>query len=139
MPSPEPDPDHVLLPLPQAFLGELEGEEELLVSSRDEHTQGRVRMWFAISPSGHLLLLTPAISLKAQRWLADPWVRLSIPQGGPSREGQVELVSADEADQYAPILIERFQMAGAVTPEALRWMLESGSHLLLRVGIQSAR
>jgi hypothetical protein len=138
MPSPEPAPDSTLLPLPAAFLQGLDGEEELLVSSRDPHGQGRVRMWFAVSPAGHLYLLTPAISLKARRWQDDPWVRLTIPKGGASLEGQLESVGADDAMKYAAIFTERFQMAGAVTPEALRWMVDSGSHLLLRVGLPAA-
>jgi hypothetical protein len=138
MPSPEPGPDSVLLPLPAAFLHRLEGEEELLVSSRDPHGQGRVRMWFALSPAGHLYLLTPAISLKARRWQDDPWVQLTIPEGGGGQEGRLEPVGPEDAMKYAAIFTERFQMAGAVTPEALRWMLESGSHLLMRVGLPPA-
>jgi hypothetical protein len=63
---------------------------------------------------------------------------LTIPEGGGGQEGRLEPVGAEDAMKYAAIFTERFQMAGAVTPEALRWMLESGSHLLMRVGLPPA-
>ena len=77
--------------------------------------------------------MTPSFSLKAQRWQDDPWVRLTVPGDGSSAVGLVKPISISElADDLAEVLA-RFAMAGAVTAEALGWMLESGSHQLLRV------
>jgi hypothetical protein len=36
-------------------------------------------------------------------------------------------------DDVAPLAVERWDMAGATTPEALRRLVDEGSHLLLRV------
>ncbi len=121
-------------PLPPDFLRQLEGREELLVSSRDGAGRGRVPMWFAVAPPGHVYLLTPAVTLKAERWRRDPWVELRVPGGGPRLEGVVSELGWEEAEPLAGILTERFALAGAATPEALRWMLEDGSRRLLRVG-----
>ncbi|MHB1575773.1 MAG: hypothetical protein ACYCX9_04550 [Candidatus Dormibacteria bacterium] len=131
MPSHEADP--LASPLPQEFLDQLSNHEEVLVSSRDASGTGRVAMWFAISPRGYVYLLTPSFSLKAQRWQADPWVRLTIPNGGPSQAGVVRPVGSDDLGDDLPLILSRFAMSGAVTAEALAWMLESGSHMLLRV------
>jgi len=95
-------------------------------------------MWFALAPSGHVYLLTPAVSRKAQRWQDDPWVRLKVVAGdhaGISQEGVVEVVDSQAAWADRDLLVERFRLAGAATPEALAWMLDSGSHRLLRVGV----
>lgn len=120
-------------PLPQEFLNQLSNQEEVLVSSRDARGTGRVAMWFAISPRGYVYLLTPSFSLKAQRWQEDPWVRLTVPGGGPSQEGVVRRVGLAELEGDLALILSRFAMAGAVTAESLAWMLESGSHMLLRV------
>jgi hypothetical protein len=76
--------DRPVTPLPSSFLAALDGEEELVVSSRDAGGTGSVRAWFAVAPPGVVLLLTEAHSVKAQRWGRDPWVRLRVPGGGPS-------------------------------------------------------
>ena len=118
MRSPRPGPESALLPLPADFLQRLESEEELLVSSRDPHGQGRVRMWFALSPAGHLYLLTPAVTVKARRWQTDPWVRLTIPHGGISQDAELEEVMADDAMKDAPVLTERGHHAGGLAVDA---------------------
>lgn len=117
--------------IPERLQRVLQGRETLLVSSRDAGGRGRVRMWFALSPSGRLYLLTPSFSLKARRWADDPWVRVEA--GGEGMEGEVCAIGPEEIGEDEALLLERFAMAGAVTREALRWMLESGSHRLLRV------
>lgn len=125
------------MPLATEFLALLEGREELLVSSRGPTGRGTVRMWFAVSPAGQLYLLTPSFTVKAQRWLEDPWVRLTVPDGGPAVEGTVARVAAEDSELDADLLVSHFAMAGATTREALRWMVESGSHLLLLVSGKS--
>jgi hypothetical protein len=122
-------------PLPQAFLEELADQEEVLVSSRDQAGRGTVRMWFAVVPPGYVYLLTPTISLKAERWLEDPWVRLQIPGTATAREGVAVPVEWEEA--HLELLTTHFAMAGAATAEALRWMLEDGSRRLLKVGLKA--
>ena len=125
-------------PLPETFLRQLHDQHELLVTSRDPGGEGSVRMWFAAAPSGHVYLLTPSVSRKAQRWLDNPWVRLQVVgagRGAARQEGVVELVSSAGAWADRDLLVDRFRLAGAATPEALAWMLDSGSHLLLRVGL----
>lgn len=103
------------------------------MSSRGPAGSGTVRMWFAVSPNGHLYLLTPSYSIKAQRWMEDPWIKLTVPNGGPSVEGTVTRLRAENSEVHSDLLVSRFGMAGATTREALRWMVESGSHLLLLV------
>jgi hypothetical protein len=128
-----PEADSPSAALPRDFLDRLAVQEEVLVSSRGADKTGRVVMWFAISPRGYVYLLTPSFSLKAQRWQQDPWVRLTVPGGGPSQEGVVRAIGLAELGGDLPLILDRFAMSGAVTAEALAWMLESGSHLLLRV------
>ncbi|MGH7697589.1 MAG: hypothetical protein ACRENV_02800 [Candidatus Dormibacteria bacterium] len=128
-----------LRPLPPEFLERLTGQRELLVSSRDGGGEGTVRMWFALVDPGHVLLLTPSFSLKAQRWADDPWVRLRLPGLGAAVEGEVEPVGWELASQHLELLLDRFALAGAVTAESLRWMLTGGDRLLLRVGLAPAR
>ena len=108
----------------------------MLVASRGGGGSGRVRMWFAAPESGFVYLLTPIFSLKAQRWLEDPWVQLTVPNANASLEGVVKRVNVADLGSDLPLVLERFAMAGAATAEALTWMLESGSHLLLRVGLE---
>jgi hypothetical protein len=93
-------------------------------------------MWFAVVPPGYVYLLTPAISLKAERWRRDPWVRLQIPGTAVAQEGVVVEVGWEETAHHLELLTSRFAMAGAATGEALRWMLEDGSRLLLKVGLR---
>jgi hypothetical protein len=122
-------------PLPPPLLDALRGEEEVLVSSRDPESgrRGTVPMWFAVDEPGVVYLFTLAFSRKAERWRLDPWVRLTAPGSGVSAEGVVHVVGAGELDAVAPLVVERWDMAGASTPEALRRLVEEGSHLLLRV------
>jgi hypothetical protein len=129
--APHPGP----LPLPTALLDALGEEEEVLVTSRDAASgrQGTVPMWFAIGEPGVVYLFTLAYSRKAQRWLRDPWVRLTAPTTRVAAEGVVQAVSGDELDAVAPLAVERWDMAGATTPEGLRRLVEEGSHVLLRV------
>jgi hypothetical protein len=115
-------------PLPADFLAALQDEEELLVTSRDRHRTGSVRAWFAVAPPGMVLLLTESHSVKAERWRRDPWVRLSVPGGGPTAEGRVRFV-----DELAPLVVERWDMAGAPTVEGLHRILDVGSHVLVAV------
>ncbi len=114
-----------------SFLGSLRARQTVVVSSRDPGGEGKVRMWFALADSGRIYLLTPSFSLKARRWAKDPWVRLRA--GGEIFEGRVEPVGPADFGPDQPLLLERFAMAGAVTGEALQWMLESGSHQLFQV------
>lgn len=123
------------LPLPSSLLDALRDEDEVLVTSRDPRTgrQGTVPMWFAVGPPGVVYLFTLAYSRKAERWRRDPWVRLRAPGSGVAAEGVVHVVGAGELDAVAPLAVERWDMAGATTPEALRRLIDEGSHVLLRV------
>ena len=122
-------------PLPSSFLDALRDHDEVLVTSRDPESgrRGTVPMWFATAPSGVVYLLTFAYSRKAERWRRDPWVRLSVPAA--SAEGVVHFVDGADAeiDEIAPLAVERWDMAGAATPEALHRLLDEGTHVLLRV------
>src|SRR5205807_2345555 len=91
-------PDPPVRPLPADFLAALEGEEELLVSSRDRRGTGTVRAWFAVAPPGVVLLLTEAHSVKAQRWRRDPWVGLRVPGSGARAEGAARFVAGPEVE-----------------------------------------
>jgi hypothetical protein len=140
VPADEAGTEPQLKPLPQELLDLFASQEELLVSSRDDAGRGTVRMWFAVVPPGYVYLLTPTISLKAERWRLDPWVRLQIPGAAAAQEGVVVEVGWEEAKHHLELLTSRFAMAGAATAEALRWMLEDGSRRLLKVGLKvSAR
>jgi len=122
-------------PLPSALLDALRDRDEVLVTSRDPATgrSGTVPMWFAPTPAGVIYLLTFAFSRKAERWRRDPWVRLTAPGSGVAAEGTVHFVSGDEVDAIAALAVERWDMAGAATPEALHRLLDEGTHVLLRV------
>ena len=122
-------------PLPARFLEGLRGEEELLVSSREEDRVGTVHAWFVLSPGGVLYLFADANSVRMRRWRLDPWVRLTLPGTGPSAEGAVEAVPAAEIDaELGDLVVDRWGMWGAATPQGLRRMVRDGSHVLLRVG-----
>jgi hypothetical protein len=121
------------VPLPASLLDSLEGQDEVLVTSRSGSRTGTVPMGFALAPPGVVYLLTFAFSLKARRWEVDPWVRLTEPAHGVSAEGTVHPVGVDELEAVTPWILDRFVVAGAATPEALRRLLESGTHHLLRV------
>jgi hypothetical protein len=94
-------------------------------------------MWFAVVPPGYVYLLTPAITLKAERWRHDPWVRFQIPGSLSDQEGVAVEATWEEAAPHLDLLTSRFAMAGAATGEALRWMIEDGSRRLLKVGLGS--
>lgn len=123
-------------PFPPPFLAQLAGPDELLVSSRDPAGRGTVRMWFAVVPPGYVFLLTQPYSRKVERWRQDPWVRLQIPGSRTVQEGIVVEVGWEEASLHSQLLTTRFDMAGAATPEALRWMLQDGSRLLFKAGLK---
>jgi len=127
-----------LEPLPQEFLDRLAGQDELLVSSRDRASRGTVRMWFAVMPPGFIFLLTPSYTRKAERWREDPWVRFRVPGTEFAQEATLRRLGWSEAQASAERLTASFAMAGAATPEALRWMLDDGSHLLFQAGRQRA-
>jgi hypothetical protein len=95
-------------------------------------------MWFALVPPGYVYLLTQPFSLKAQRWLEDPWVRLQVRGDRSQQEGLVTEVGWEEASRHAELLVERFAMAGAATSEALQWMLQDGSRRLVKVGLPAS-
>ncbi|MGH7642190.1 MAG: hypothetical protein ACRENX_04115 [Candidatus Dormibacteria bacterium] len=123
-------------PLPRLFVDQLRGRDEILVSSRDRAGSGTVRMWFAVISPGFIYLLTPAVTRKAERWQSDPWVRFRIPGTETAQEGVVTLLGWQEAQSSSAELTRSFSMAGAATPEALRWMLQDGSRLLLKAGLR---
>ncbi len=126
-------------PLPAALLTALRDEEVVRVTSRDGPHRGTVPMWFAIQPPGILYLFTHAFSRKAERWRRDPWVRLRPPADGPAVEGTVHFVEGPELERVIEMVVERWAMAGATTPEALRRMVAEGSHALLRVEARAGR
>jgi len=122
-------------PLPAELVEALEHSDEVLVTSRDPESgrRGTVPMWFAVAPPGVVYLLTHAFSRKAERWRHDPWVRLAVPGTGVAAEGVVRFVDGEEVDRVAPLAVERWDMAGAATPEALHRLLDAGTHALLCV------
>lgn len=121
------------VPLPAPLLDSLAGADEVLVSSRGDGRVGTVPMGFATGPPGVVYLLTSTMSLKARRWEAEPWVRLTEPLSGESAEGVVVPLTAAEAAGLSDILVDRFMASGIATPEALVRLLEAGTHLLFRV------
>lgn len=123
-----------MVPLPAPFLTALAEGDVVLVTSRAGAGMGTVRMTFALAPPGVVYLLTSAFSRKALRWDRDSWVRLTVPGTRAVTEAAVHRVSADGLDPDAEAaVLARFPDAGAATPEALRQLLETGTHLLFRV------
>lgn len=121
-------------PLPAPFLEALRGQEELLISSRDGDRVGTVHAWFVLSGAGAIYLLADAHSVRMRRWRLDPWVRLTLPGSEISAEGMVEIVPAAEIDaELGELVVERWGMWGAATPQGLRRMVRDGSSVLLRV------
>jgi hypothetical protein len=125
-------------PLPDAFLRALADHDEVLVTSRDGTARGTVPVWFVISPPGVVYLFGFGFSEKARRWRSDPWVRLSVPGQQNSTEGVAHFVGLDELDAIAPLIVERWSMQGATTPEGLRRTLRDGVHVLVRVEGQAS-
>lgn len=122
--------------LPPAFRQALEGADTLLVSSREAGRERAVHAWFVVTPDGRLYLFNDAHALRVARWRSDPWVRLTVPGGGPSVEGVVKFVAATEVDEgLQDLVVERWGMWGATTPEGLRRMLSDRSHILVRVDV----
>ena len=128
-----------MVSLPAPLLVALADRDEVLVSSRAGARMGTVRMSFATAPSGVVYLLTSAFSRKALRWDRDPWVRLTVPGSQVAAEAVVQRVAADDLDPAAEeAVLASFPDAGAATPEALRELLETGTHLLFRVAGEPA-
>jgi len=122
--------------LPPAFRQALDGADTLMVSSRDAGHERAVHAWFVVTPEGDLYLFGDAYAVRVTRWRRDPWVRLRIPGGGPSVEGRVHFVDPAEVDEVVQdLVVDRWGMWGATTPEGLRRMLRDRSHVLLRVDV----
>jgi hypothetical protein len=122
--------------LPPAFRKALDGTDELLVGSREAGREGAVRAWFIVTPTGDIYLFNYAYALRVARWRVDPWIRLTVPGGGPSVEGRVRFVDPGELDAAVQeMIVERWGMWGAPTPEGLRRMVRDGSHVLVRVEV----
>ena len=119
--------------LADEFLRALAAHDEVLVTSRDGQIRGTVPVWFVIAPPGVVYLFSFGFSEKARRWRTDPWIRLSVPGGGPSVEGVAHFVREDEVDDVAPLIVERWSMQGATTREGLKRTLRDGVHVLVRV------
>lgn len=121
-------------PLPAEFLEALDGQDEVLVTSREGASRGTVPMWFIVAPPGVVYLFTFGFSTKARRWQADPWVRLRAPGSSNAVEGVVRFVASDEIDDdLAERVVERWSMQGAPTAQGLRRTIREGVHALLRV------
>jgi len=122
--------------LPPDFRTALDGAETLLVGSREAGRERAVHTWFVLSPNGELYLFNYAHALRVARWRNDPWVRLTVPGGGPSVEGEVQFIDPAEVDEAVQnLVVDRWGMWGATTPEGLRRMLRDRSHVLVRVEV----
>ena len=122
--------------LPPDFRHALDGADTLLVSSREAGRERAVHTWFIVTADGDLYLFNYAYAVRVARWRKDPWVRLTVPGGGPSVEGQVQFVEANEVDEAVQeLIVDRWGMWGATTPEGLRRMLRDRSHVLVRVDV----
>jgi hypothetical protein len=120
-------------PLPARFISALEGHDEVLVTSRHGEARGTVPVWFVVAPPGVVYLFSFAFSETARRWRSDPWVRLTVPGTHVSAEGVARFVDADDVDSIAPLIVDRWAMQGAPTPEGLRRTLRDRVHVLVRV------
>jgi hypothetical protein len=122
--------------LPPDFRRALDGADELLVSSREAGRERAVRTWFTVTADGDLYLFNYAYAIRVARWRNDPWVRLTIPGGGLSVEGRVQFIDPAEVDATVEeLVVDRWGMWGATTPEGLRRMLRDRSHVLVRVEV----
>ena len=92
-----------------------------------------MRAWFVAAPPGVVYLFGYSFSLRAQRWRSDPWVRLTVPGHGPSAEGSAHFVTGEELSAIAPLVVERWGMAGASTVEGLQRMVQNGTYVVVRV------
>ncbi len=85
-------------------------------------------------PPGVLYLFGDPFSYRVRRWRTDPWVRLRVPGSDASIESRVHFVRPDElTSELVDLIVERWGMWGAVTPEGLRRMLGDGAIVLVRV------
>lgn len=110
----------------------------MIITSREDGRERSVRGWYVLA-EGAIYLFTYSYALRVARWRRDPWIRLRVPGGGPSLEGSVRFVGANELrPDLTDQIIERWWMWGATTAEGLRRMLQDGSHVLLRVDAPSA-
>ncbi|GAC1313868.1 MAG: hypothetical protein NVSMB2_02500 [Chloroflexota bacterium] len=121
------------LPLPADFLAARAEHDEVLVSSRDAFRSGTVPVWFVIGPPGVVYLFAQTFSTKVQRWLTDPWTRLSVPGTQHAVEGRVRFMRPDEIDPIADAVVERWSMQGATTVEGLKRTLRDRVHTLVRI------
>ena len=122
--------------LPPGFRHALESADTLLVSSREAGRERAVRTWFTVTPDGDLYLFNYAHAIRVARWRNDPWVRLTVPDGGPSVEGRVRFIGPADVDETVQdLIVDRWGMWGATTPEGLRRMLRDRSHVLVRVEV----
>jgi hypothetical protein len=122
--------------LPPDFRRALDGAETLLVSSREAGRERAVHTWYVVTTDGTLYLFNYAHAIRVARWRNDPWVRLTVPGGGPSVEGQVQFIDPAEVDEAVQeLVVDRWGMWGATTPEGLRRMLRDRSHVLVRVAV----
>ncbi len=123
--------------LPVSFRSALDGTEEVIVTSREDGRERSVRAWYAVTAAGDIFLFNYAFAIRVQRWRRDPWVRLTIPGTDQSVEGTVHVI--DPATELSPeltdLVVERWGMWGATTPQGLRRMLRDGSHVLVRVAV----
>lgn len=118
------------------FLHALDGADTLLVGSREAGRARAVHAWFVLTPDGDLYLFNYAHALRVARWRNDPWVRLTVPGGGPSVEGTVQFIDpAEVGAAVEDLVVDRWGMWGATTPEGLRRMLRDRSHVLVRVDV----
>jgi hypothetical protein len=122
--------------LPPDFRQALDGADTLLVSSREAGRERAVHTWFIVTPGGDLYLFNYAYAVRVARWRNDPWVRLTVPGGGPSVEGRVQFIESTELSAAVQDqIVDRWGMWGATTPEGLRRMLRDRSHVLVRVEV----
>jgi len=118
------------------FRKALDGIDELLVGSREGGRVRAVPAWFIVTSDGNIYLFNYAYAVRVARWRSDPWVRLSVPGGGPSVEGRVRFIDPAELDgAVVEMIVEKWGMWGATTPEGLRRMVRDGSHVLVRVEV----
>ncbi len=122
--------------LPPEFRKALDGTDELLVGSREDGRERAVRAWFIVTLEGDIYLFNYAYALRVARWRNDAWVRLTVPGRGTSVEGRVRFVDPAELDgAVQEMIVEKWGMWGATTPEGLRRMVRDGSHVLVRVEV----
>ena len=123
--------------LPASFRQALDGTEELIVTSREEGREGSVRTWYVVTAAGDLYLFNYAYAVRVQRWRRDPWVRLTIPGTDQSVEGTVHVVDpiGELSVEVTDLVVERWGMWGATTPQGLHRMLRDRSHVLVRVTV----